>query len=186
MFFVSFFLFVYPGGRRPFGCGKSKTPYWGRLAHVYTDSTRSPFGLILYCCGVLVDILAATPHYSTRRWRQRSDETLSHRIYLRMIPYYGGPAMGACLRLPRIPAHVTQQARCNPSCMLLARAFTGGGWLARWHVDRSRAAPCKHAGTRAARSLRQKRARSTLHRARLACDVRGPAVRRGALTPLMA
>lgn len=61
-----------------------------------------------------------------------SDETLSHRIYLRMIPYYGGPAMGACLRLPRIPAHVTQQARCNPSCMLLARAFTGGGWLARW------------------------------------------------------
>lgn len=141
--------------------------------------------MLVYCCGVHVDILAVTPHYSTRSWRQRSDETLSHRIYLRMIPYYGGPAMGACLRLPRIPAHVTQQARCNPSCMLLARAFTGGGWLARWHVDRSRAAPCKHAGTRAARSLRQKRARSTFHRARLACDVRGPAVRRGALTPLM-
>lgn len=144
--FLSFFLFI-PAVGVPLGAENLKLhiddlrPFI-RIARVHRCEC---YYTVVVC--MHVDILAVTPHYSTRSWRQRSDETLSHRIYLRMIPYYGGPAMGACLRLPRIPAHVTQQARCNPSCMLLARAFTGGrlaGSLACRSFTRGALQACRH------------------------------------------
>lgn len=138
--FLSFFLFI-PAVGVPLGAENLKLHIDDLRPFIRIARVRrcECYYTVVVC--MHVDILAVTPHYSTRSWRQRSDETLSHRIYLRMIPYYGGPAMGACLRLPRILAHVTQQARCNPSCMLLARAFTGGrlaGWLAGMSIVHAR------------------------------------------------
>lgn len=101
------------------------------------------------------------PPFIRKAWRRGSDEPPFPTVYphARSI-IKAQPEMGACMHLPRIPAHVTLQAPCSttrPPAAAAMRVLVYSHGETGWHVDRSRGAPLQ-ADARASKRRQQKRA----------------------------